>query len=116
MKFYGNSIAGFAASVLMLSGCASGSAIVTGERRPPVAPANVKIYAEPPAKYQIIGVISASSRSGWTKQTTTNRAIENLRRQAGNLGANGVLISDTSAVAGTAVGMEVEGRAIFVTD
>ncbi len=51
--------------VLCLYSCASGSAVVTGTKRPATDPGEVVIYAEAPAeKYEIIGIVNASSESG----------------------------------------------------
>ncbi len=54
--------------ILVSAACASGSAIVTGSRRPAVAPESVTRYLEPPAAYEVIGLVSASSDAGWTEQ------------------------------------------------
>lgn len=80
------------AAAIALTGCASGSALVTGEKRSPVDAEAVKIYLEPPRQYETIGVIEASSGSGWTKQGDLDYATKELRKQAGKLGANGVLL------------------------
>jgi hypothetical protein len=111
----------------LLSGCATGSAIVTGVTRPPIAVELVKLYSEPPAKFEVIAVVKASSSSGWTEQGSVDYAIAELRKQAAKLGANGVLLetsgTKTSTVVGSASGgmfyaipvdaEVVTGRAIF---
>lgn len=76
----------------ILLGCASGSIIVTGTPRKAIDPYSVVIYAEPPIKYEVIGFVSASSDMGWTEQDCVNYAIEELKKQAAKVGANGVLI------------------------
>ena len=115
-------------AVLMIAACASGSAIVTGSTRTPLAPAQVKLYVEPPSDYEIIGIVSASSDAGWTEQGSVDYAIAELKKQAAKLGANGVLIvssgkttstvlvgQGTGHVYGVPVAAKtVEGRAIFV--
>ena len=114
--------------LLTLTACASGSAIVTGTTRPAVAPATVRLYVDPPAEYDVIGIVSASSDAGWTEQGDVNYAIAELKRQAAKLGANGVLITATGDRAtallvpqanGTVVSVPasaktIQGRAIFV--
>jgi hypothetical protein len=52
--------------VFVLTACASGSSIVTGDKRQPLDPGQVKLYLDPPAKYEVIGIVKASSDSGWT--------------------------------------------------
>lgn len=113
----------------LMSGCASGSAIVTGTTRPAVHPDMVKLYLDPPAEYETIGLVRASSSSGLTQQGDLDYAIKELKRRAAKLGANGVLLSTTgskiSGIAGGTSGGVVyaapveaqaaEGRAIFVS-
>lgn len=82
-------------AVLAMGACASGSAIVTGNTRTPVAPEHVKIYLEPPASFEVIGLVKASSGAGWNQQEATDYAVEELKRQAGKLGANGVLLTSS---------------------
>ena len=79
-------------ALLAIAACASGSAIVTGQRRAPVAREQVKLYLEAPTEYEVIGVVSASSDAGWTEQGSLDYAIAELKKQAGKLGANGVLL------------------------
>ena len=115
-------------AALALTSCASGSAIVTGKTRTPVAPEQVKLYLEPPASFETIGLVNASSDSGWTEQDSMNYAIAELKKQAGKLGANGVLLVATGETTNTVIGgsgtnvyaipvtaKTVQGRAVFVT-
>jgi hypothetical protein len=55
-----------APAVLTIAACATatGSAIVTGNIRAPVAPEQVRIYLEPPAAFEVIGLVNASSDVG----------------------------------------------------
>jgi hypothetical protein len=99
---------------LSLAACATGSAIVTGTKRPPLDPSQVKLYAEPPAKYEAIGVVSAASGAGFTAQGSEDYAVHELKNQAAKLGANGILLEATGYVG--AVGQRVTGKAIFVTE
>lgn len=115
-------------TVLALGACASGSAIVTGNTRPQVAQEQVKIYLEPPTTFEVIGLVSSSSDAGWTEQGSMDYAIEELKKQAAKLGANGVLLvssgeKTTTVVGGYSTGhiysipvtaKMVQGRAIFV--
>lgn len=115
-----------APAVLAIAACASGSAIVTGETRTPVAPKQVKIYLEPPTSFEVIGLVEASSDAGWTDQGSMNYAIEELKKQAGKLGANGVLImssgeTTTGVISGKnyaipVTGKTVQGKAVFVKE
>ena len=113
--------------VLLLGGCASGSAIVTGTVRPPIRPEQVSIYLEPPAEFEVVGLVNASSDAGWTEQGSMDYAIGELKEQAAKLGANGVLLvssgdkTKTTFIASGSVlipmpvtAKTVQGRAIVV--
>ena len=115
---------------LILAACASGSAIVTGEKRTPIDPGQVKLYLEAPSSYEIIGIVNASSDAGWTEQGSQDYAVQELKNQAAKLGANGVLLETTGEKTSTAVGgygtgyfyaipvtaKTVSGKAIYVHD
>lgn len=115
--------------VLFLIGCATGSSIVVGEVREPIDPIQVKLYLEVPKEYEIIGIVTASSDAGWTEQGSVDYAVEELKNQAANLGANGVLIESTGSQNSTVVGgygtgyiyaipvtaKSVTGKAIYVS-
>ena len=90
--------------VLFITGCASGSAIVTGTKRPPIDPNQVKLYLQPPANYEIIGIVSASSDAGWTEQGSQDYAVQELKNQAAELVANGILLTTTGEKTSTAIG------------
>jgi len=107
--------------------CASGSVIVTGTKRTPLEPSLVKLYLEPPAKFEVIGIVNASSDAGWTEQDSVDYAVQELKNQAAKLGANGVLLvstgerTTTTFIASGSVllpvpvtAKTVQGRAIFV--
>ena len=101
------------ASVVLASAvaaCATGSSVVTGATRTAIAPSSVQLYPQPPAEYEVIGVVKASSKSGWTEQGSMDYAVEELKKQAAAIGANGVLLK---AVAGRYSAIVV-GDAIYV--
>lgn len=114
--------------MLAIAACASGSTIVTGTKRAPIAAEQVKLYHEPPAEFEVIGLVSASSDAGWTEQGSVEYAIAELKNQAAKLGANSVLLVATGDKTTTVMGgygtgflyavpvtaKTVQGRAIFV--
>ena len=58
---------GFIITVSLLfavASCASGTALVTGTQRGATNPETVVIYTEPPANYEVIGIVTASSDAG----------------------------------------------------
>lgn len=126
----------FAALIVacMVIGCASGSVVLTGTKRPPVSPTEVKLYTKAPAEYEVIGIVKASSEMGMTEQGSMDYAVEELKKQAASVGANGVLLRTVGEKGGTTYGtfipnasgggyfvgsgeaaQSVSGEAIYVT-
>ncbi|HIG43692.1 MAG TPA: hypothetical protein EYQ14_24645 [Gammaproteobacteria bacterium] len=114
-------------TIQFLAGCASGSSIVVGEVKTPIEPSQVILYLEVPDNYEIIGIVNASSDSGWTQQGSVDYAVQELKNQAAKLGANGILIETTAEQTYTLLGGQgdytyavpvtaktVSGKAIFV--
>ena len=91
-------------TVCMLISCASGTAIVTGTTRTAIDSEKVKLYIQPPAEYEVIAIIKASSDAGWTAQGSQDYAVQELKNQAAKLGANGVLLGATGVKTSTVVG------------
>lgn len=91
--------------IVALTACASGSHIITGTVRAPIDFKLVKLYADEPEAYETIGIVKASSDAGWTEQGSQDYAVEELKKQAAKIGANGVLLLSsgqaTSAIVGT---------------
>lgn len=117
-------------SILLLSACASGSYILTGQKRAPILPSEVTIYADSPEQYETIAIVKASSGSGWNQQGDMDYAVEELKKQAASLGANGVILIGTGGNVSTSVGTSsdgttytsssssqtVSGRAVYVAE
>ena len=94
--------------------CASGSAIVTGTKRAPSEPSLVMLYSEPPAKFEVIGIVNASSDSGWTEQGSIDYAVLELKNQAAKLGANGVLLGTAGDSSYTIIGGQGTGNSYAI--
>ena len=90
--------------ICALSACASGSAVVTGTKRPPISPTDVQLYTKPPADYEVIGIVKASSEMGFTEQGSMNYAVDELKKRAASIGANGVLLTVVGEKGGTSYG------------
>jgi Rad3-related DNA helicase len=113
-----------------LNACASGSAIVTGVKRPALDFSQVRLYLEAPEQYETIGIVKASSDAGITEQASQDYAVEELKKQAAKIGANGVILTTTgertsSIISTNADGsiytipvsaQTVSGKAVFVTE
>lgn len=98
--------------------CASGSALVTGSLRSATNPDKVIVYSEPPASYEVIGIVSASSDAGFTQQSSLNYALEELKKQAAKIGANGIIIeniySSNTGIWINEISQNISGKAIYV--
>jgi uncharacterized protein YbjQ (UPF0145 family) len=112
-----------------LAGCASGSALVTGQARPAITDhTTVRILTQMPDGAEEIAIVKASSDSGWTQQGRLDYAVDELKKQAAKVGANAVVLTnrDTSSQVvgvpmhggGTVVGSSeieiVQGIAVWV--
>ena len=86
-------------ALLALAGCASTSKVMLGPARAPVAAEAVRVYMEPPARFQEIARLETDSAIGFGTPGQTDSAIATLRREAGALGANGVLLLGVDTVA-----------------
>jgi hypothetical protein len=98
-------------------GCASGSILITGTPRAPITINQVTLYTTPPAEYEVIGSINASSDAGLTQQGSLDYAVERLKSEAAKVGANGVLINYHGQTSGDVTGVYVPtygGGGMFV--
>lgn len=78
--------------VVLLSGCATGSMVVTGKTRTPIAPEAVRVYTTAPDGHEVVAIVEASSEIGLTRQGATDRAIQYLKEKAASVGANGIVL------------------------
>ncbi|GGK03003.1 hypothetical protein [Luteimonas terricola] len=85
-------VLGFLAA-LVLSGCAS-SHVLVGQARAPISAEEVRLYVEPPARYETVALLEASNRGAvnFTDQQRTNTVIARMKEEAAALGANGILL------------------------
>jgi len=79
----------------LLSGCSTGTHILTGPARPPIDEDQVVVYSVPPAHYTVVGVVTAEAKGGWSKQGQMDSAVEELKAEAAKIGANGVILEGT---------------------
>ncbi len=87
-----------AAIAFGVTACATDSVVVTGRARPPISPAEVKIYWQPPPGFEEIAILNASKNSAFTTggQKTVDKVIAGLKEQAAKVGANGVILQGFS--------------------
>lgn len=81
------------ALALTLTACAS-SHVIVGTTRAPIQPDQVKIYLQPPAKYETVALLEANDMgaNGFSQQSRTNKVMKRLKKEAANLGANGIVL------------------------
>ena len=79
---------------ILLLACATSSHVMIGTVRPPISPERVRVYLQPPEKYEEIAAIDASSQGSFaiTSQQNMDKAIARMKEEAAKLGANGVLL------------------------
>lgn len=113
-------------SVAVISGCAEGTAVVTGQKRAAISSEQVQLYSEAPkVPYEVIALVNANSGNGWTDQQSIDYAVEELKNQAAAVGANGVILGQPGSQTGGFImsgnvaipydEQTVSGSAIFVS-
>lgn len=101
-------LAGAAAAALVA--CTSSSHVLVGNARPATTPEQVKIYFEPPPKYEQIATLDASSGSmSFSDQSKTDEAIAKLKAEAAKVGANGILLQGVEKHQTGSIGLGVGG-------
>jgi hypothetical protein len=84
--------------VINLSGCATGSALVTGVKRDAISPEQVRVYHSEPSNYDVIAIVKSSSAMGFGEQHNVDLALEEIKEQAAKVGANGIILQSTQEV------------------
>ncbi len=87
-------------SALLLSACVTGSSIVTGPILAETSPETVKLYLEPPKEYTSLGLVESKSVIGITGQQDMDMAIDDIKKRAAKMGANGVLLKNANTESG----------------
>lgn len=82
-------------AVVLLAGCTTSSAIMTGQTRAARQAADVKVYLRPPAQFESIALVSAMSNAAVSRDGSRENVVAELRKKAGELGANGILLNPT---------------------
>lgn len=99
---------------LALAACASSSVLV-GQPRPPIDPAQVRVYFSPPPNgYEKIAMLESNSGAfTYGEQNKMNSVLAKLRKEAARYGANGVLFGGTeNGYGGSAVSVGAGGGSV----
>jgi hypothetical protein len=83
-----------AAMMLIAIGCQS-EVVPNSGNHPPTTPAQVKLYQDPPKKYEDLGTIEVPVGGDvrWDEKGDATAGFEKLKSQAASMGANGVLLA-----------------------
>ena len=102
------------AALLILTGCAHGSHVLTGTAHPAIVSDAVRIYSTMPDHAETIGKVSANQAFGISSQGEQDSAMRELKKQAAKIGANGIVISQADW--NYFSGGEASGTAIFIPE
>lgn len=100
--------------LLALASCTS-THIITGTVRPAIDPSAVKVYSHPPPQYEEVALLTASSRGSWafTSQQKMNEVVDDLKKEAAKLGANGVLVSGLGSEQTPVLAYDASGKQTY---
>lgn len=80
------------AAALALGACATATVVPVGDTRAAIDPSQVHIYAQPPAHYEVVAILSGNAGIEGTGQDAVDDVMKKLKDQAARLGANGILL------------------------
>ena len=88
-----------------LAACTT-SHVIVGHARPPISAEEVKIYLQPPARYDEVALVSTSSGGSFaiTAQARTDKVVDRLKKEAASLGANGIVLREITDQSSGSVG------------
>lgn len=98
---------------LSLSGCVTGSRLITGQARPPIAVHLVQVYTSMPDGAEVIGIVTANSTASTSWDTAKLQCTEKLREKAAEVGANGIVI--TAVNDSIWEGQNMSAKAVYLT-
>ena len=105
-----------AVAAYLVCGCAPKTPLLVGPARAPIPVEQVVIYAQPPAGALDVAVLHASNHTAFSPggPGATDKLVQQLRAQAAQLGANGLVLQGFSdaqtATLGTGVGSSSYSR------
>ncbi|EKE17372.1 MAG: hypothetical protein ACD_10C00479G0010 [uncultured bacterium] len=94
---------------LAIAGCTTSSAIMTGQARTATPASEVKVYLRSPAQFESIALVTAMSNAAVSRDGSRENAVAELKKKAGELGANGILLNTNETNPGLQTGVFVPG-------
>lgn len=78
--------------LLFLASCAS--EVLPTQKHPETSPGMVKVYQDPPKRYEFLGTVStkANAENRWEDHAAADAGIEALKTGAAKVGANGMIL------------------------
>lgn len=94
------------ALLVLLTACASSHVLVGTPREPLDNWEDVKVYLDPPAKYETIALLEASDQGAnqFSAQSKMRKVISRLQAEAADLGANGILLQGVETYQSGSIG------------
>ena len=91
-------------AVAVLAGCST-SHVVVGKTRPAIDASQIKVYVNPPKRYETIAVVSSDSNGSFRfgAQGKVDAALNRAKKDAAKLGANGLLLQTLGESGGVMV-------------
>ena len=95
--------------IVMLAGCDTVNYTLVGTKHAAIQPASVVLYTTPPAHYDVIAEVTASSHHGWTNKGRVEHVVGELQQQAAALGANGVIVKQATSKSTGSIMVNIPG-------
>ena len=95
-----------AVTACLAAGCSTSSHVLIGTPRPPIPPDSVRVYLQPPPRYEQIATLNASSQGSLalTSQQNMDKAMQRMKNEAAKLGANGILLQGVADTQSGSIG------------
>ena len=78
----------------LLTGCATGSHVVTGTARPASSPDQIAVYPSMPKNAEVIGTVTVVNQNGFS-HFFGSAELDKMKEEAAQMGANGLLLGDS---------------------
>ena len=107
----------FLLAAISLSACNTTTCVLIGTKRAPVSPSAIKLYTQPPKKFEQIAILDADSVYTFrlTQQGAMDAVMERIRNKAAALGANAILLNNVGSESAAPIALPSFGTATVTT-